>query len=90
MNICDRCKHVVHLEGRESPRYECDYNWVCGKSSKDLIRSLDPVTGRPGFLKTNDVGTKCFVTEEDKALRRCRDMNPEGLCTLYEPKDVAK
>lgn len=81
MNICAKCKHVVKLD-QNSPRNNCDYNWLCG--AVEIFETVDPVTGRAGYSTKNDLGGFVFHEEKRDAGPTCRSRNPVGECSLFE------
>jgi hypothetical protein len=61
----------------------CDYNWLCG-ADPSVIHTLDPVTGRTGFMRNNDLDGVYFVKNKEYAGSTCRTRNADGGCEDYE------
>lgn len=82
MNICAKCVHVVRREVG-TPREFSSHNWRCGCPRFHPIPTLDPVTGRSGYLQTNDFGGRYFVESTDEAMPTCANINRDGNCLYY-------
>ena len=75
MTICAKCKH--HRTKQCGPKLQW-YDWYCHAVERE--RSVDPVTGKAGFVHTNDLGRKSFT---DKRYPNCREVNPIGKCQMF-------
>ncbi len=71
LTICVRCRHFM-------PSGQQWYQQFCRASPRDA--AIDPVTGKPGFQATNDLG-RTYITQEQYAY--ARDIN-NGACSLYQ------
>ncbi len=78
MNICIKCSHC----SREDPTGPW-YNYHCKEPSRRRLQVVDPVTGRPSYATTNDLGLTFYGAEEFPV---CRDVNKEGECVLWEKR----
>jgi hypothetical protein len=75
--LCKDCKFHRHIIKNPSAP-EVWYNHYCGASP--LPESVDPVTGKVGFVAVNDLG-RPYLT--DVQFHHCRDINT-GNCHLFE------
>ena len=75
--ICALCQSFLNLEP-DSPREDVWYNHLCKASP--LEERVDPVTGKPGFAATSDLGQD-FVS--DRQYQYCHNVN-KGFCPLYK------
>ena len=78
--ICANCIHMLNVRANPAAP-DVWYNFYCKAST--LPETVDPVTGKKGFLASNDLGRKIIV---DTPYLYCRDVNDYN-CHLYEEKE---
>lgn len=75
VTICAKCKHA-NIEG------DVWYIQFCGHPDTLLELTVNPVTGKKCYGKTNDIGGDYYTSEKRQW---CRDIN-KGSCELFEEK----
>lgn len=76
MNICIKCKY-------HRGRGDMWYDQHCAHPDTLREPTVDPVMGRKAFMGRNSLGDVYFTTEQ---MPYCREMNPTGECSLFEPR----
>ena len=77
--ICTNCKHHIFTASNTAD-HSIWYNHICGASP--LPKTIDPVTGKEGYVTTNSLGENIIG---NRKFEYCRDIN-NGNCHLYEPE----
>lgn len=80
MTICIKCAFYLNLAEDEDER-DIWFNQYCKADKLPLV--IDPVTGKKGPGRTNDLGEPYMA---DKPYPYCRDINRSGQCPLYKKK----
>lgn len=73
--ICVNCTHHNGVS-----RKQTWYDHFCHHPEVRLVADIDPVTGKEGYAKTNDLGN-AYLT--DSPYPYCRDIN-RGNCPHFE------
>src|SRR3982750_4381185 len=81
--ICTECAHHLHIiKNPAAP--EVWYNHFC--AAQPLVLVIDPVTGRGGYTRRNDLGM-VFLSED--AFGYCRDLN-DGNCPRFQCRNFSE
>jgi hypothetical protein len=80
--ICANCRHL-HAK-QDGPRTGIWYNMLCRAPAVQTEPSRDPVSGKIGYRRKNDLGGGCY---DDQPSPFCRDVN-HGNCEHYARKGV--
>jgi len=90
IHICVYCRHhrnTHHGIMGAGPPPNTWYYQLCAHPELERPAGIDPTTGGQVFWAKNDLGRT--VPSLDKH-PYCRDVNPDGLCELFEAKGGAK
>lgn len=82
MKICFECRYCMRVKRRPGGSHEDVW---CSAFPEETIPTKDPVTGRTGFMMTNDLGGGYFVEDAQEAMPSCRSKNSNGECERHEP-----
>lgn len=77
ITVCFRCKFFLNKEPN-TPRADVWYNHLCQK--RPLLKGINPVTGKPQYIASNDLGQYHYTDQE---FVFCRDIN-NGNCQDFE------
>jgi hypothetical protein len=82
LTICTRCRYHAntHDGSRLGPLPDTWFYQVCSAPAVRREPTIDPVTGKSGFLSRNDLGMDVVT---DEARPYCRSVN-RGDCVYYE------